>query len=288
MVKKNSQKLLLSLWSDERSGEVGSDDRLAGGRPGHSSRSDAHFAGGHSSHFGRPTYPTYPTQVLDWFLPDLTPSGRRSLVGHLERQGWLSIDKLDDQAWLRLTRAGTKALEEALPALAFSSRGGASQSSQWQLLIFHEAPRSDPNFRYLRTRLLAAKALPLSRGVYLFPTFLSKPILEECQALYQNSVVIVGVGEWRFSDERELVVDGYGLADLATAYSGVGKELGRLLASYDRAGRLNDRLKQGFFTAFDRFWEVLVQDLGLVTTYFPQVPSPQLILKDFQQVLANY
>lgn len=217
---------------------------------------------------------------LRLILPDLKPSGFRSLLNHLERQSLIFRDASGGQNQYGLTSHGMTALEAQFPVLNWSDD---RRLGTWSLITFIEAPASDKQFRYLRQFLLDQGCGQLSRGNYLFPGQLSVPMTATLNQLYIGKVLVTGIERWIFGDERLVVNRVFNLADLRNGYSGISKEVDQLLSSLNRQKSIEDKDKLAICMVFDRLADLLRHDLGLLQRYFPDVKSGSELLFRLQR-----
>lgn len=223
-----------------------------------------------------------PVEKLRPVLPDLSESGYRSLILFLEKRKLLYREKVFGSTALGITEEGRTALIKQFPAL--QSRWQAWQG-EWMVLVFLEAPKTDPNFRYLRQLLLSEKALTLSRGVYLAAGSFSNKVLIETKQLYHQSVAILSADTWLQGLERPLIVKYYDLTSIAESYSGIGSEVRLLLGLGDADKRLVKRQKADLSLSIDRFISALADDPGFTSHYFPGIPEPAHLISLFQKII---
>jgi DNA-binding transcriptional regulator PaaX len=212
----------------------------------------------------------------------MTESGYRSLLLFLERRQYLFREKIFGAVSIGITDEGRKAVLALFPALA---ERWASWNGQWMMLVFLDAPKSDPNFRYLRQALLAEKSLPLSRGVYLAADSFSDRVLTESKQLYSHSVAILSAERWLVGFERPLIVKYYDLTSRVETYSGISDEVCRLLGLIEAGKKLTDQQKTKFGLLFERYIDCLKDDPGFTSYYFPDSPGVLNLLHKAQQIL---
>ncbi len=213
-------------------------------------------------------------------LPELSNSGLRSLLYILEKRKSIAAEKIDLVTYYYLTKKGEEDLITLFPAL----KNRSNQELKWQCIVFKSAPKGDEQFRYLRSILVQSNAFVLSRGAYAQPGGFSKKILDLCHSLYLDSLFLFTVEEWQLGIERSVITRNFGLADLASSYSGVSRELMSLLAEIERGTRLSSQQKLMLFTAFDRFRELLKEDVGLLPYFFSQTKSAIELQEQFHQL----
>jgi len=218
-------------------------------------------------------------------VPALTSGGQRSLLYHLEREKIFFSQRVLGSVQYSLTEKGHRQLKASFPALDST---WDTYNGEWQCLVFQKAPESDSNFRYLRSQLIREHSIQLSRGVYCTPGMFSSKLLEVCHTLYQGSVVIFSVDSWDFGFEQSTIIKNLSLADFVDAYSGISNELDRLLLESDKTRSLNDQAKKQFFSVYDRFRDLLSDDSGIASFYYPKTPSALDILAKLQQLLVTF
>ncbi len=221
-------------------------------------------------------------QQIELLLNDLSPGGRRSLLHHLEKEGYILRENLLGQSWITITGQGKRQCKRLFPA--FSDHWQAWQG-EWELLVFLSAPKNDPQFRYLRNLLLEERAVFLSRGVYAVPGKLSEKVLAVVESLYQRAVAVFAISEWKFGSEQEIVIEQLGLTDIIEAYSGISREIRELLENCDKNVRLTNQQKLLFIPVFDRFWENVTMDTGFARYYVPNAPTAADMLSQLQKLL---
>ncbi|MBD3279487.1 MAG: hypothetical protein GF390_02120 [Candidatus Pacebacteria bacterium] len=218
---------------------------------------------------------------LKFLLPDLSKSGRRSLVAWLKKKGWLITSQSDQGLLLSLTKTGQHQLVQKWPVLQDHWQ---DWQGEWSILLCLTAPKNDPGFRYLRDQLIQLKAINLTRGVYLYPNNFPTSLLDLVAKLYAQQVVIMRVNQWQWGDEQVILQQRLSLNDLARAYSGISKELKQLLMVKNKQKDLTDQLKKRLFRVFNRLVAAMEDDLGIVNHYFPRVEAPQQLLAYLQQL----
>ncbi len=219
---------------------------------------------------------------LQELLPHLSPAGLQSSLFLLDKKDLLRIDKTQSQWKYSLSSYGQSQLEELFPAL---SANHEQWRGDWSILVFLQAPKTDANFRYLRSYLTQNKAVALTRAVYLYPGEISLRIKEELQKSYKNAVLVLKATDWLFGDDFKVIGQKAGLHDLFELYSSISKELDRLISIKENEKSFMKQEKSSFFSALNRFLGVLEIDTSLLTYYFPEVESPKKILAKLQNLL---
>jgi len=211
-----------------------------------------------------------PVLELRLVAPQLTEGGLRSTLGYLQTQQRLVLERVDGQLSASITTHGMKALEEQLPAFSPKQR---QWQGDWQAVVFLAAPAGDKHFRFLRRVLVQTSAIPLTRGVYLYPGELPAKVIFELQNSYIGSVVVVEFNQWTFGDQREVIGSALALGDLQDTYSSISKEIDSLLALETGLISFTDQQKMQFSSIFDRLFSSLQGDFGIQQAFFPQVES---------------
>jgi DNA-binding transcriptional regulator PaaX len=212
-------------------------------------------------------------------VPQLTPAGVRSLLYGLERKQLILTRRQAGEIQYGLTTMGKTLIEAEIPALAASDSTQIDQSS---VLIFLESPASDRNFRYLRQFLLNQHWVSISRGVFLYPNRPSEVVLTTVQRLYAQSVVILRVSNWLWGDERLLIGQQSALNLADELYSGISREVKRLIEDLLDQKELDDQAKIKINSVFDRLYSALSQDFTLVSPVQPNQFSGRTLLAQLQ------
>src|SRR5690606_30807833 len=96
----------------------------------------------------------------------------------LDKKELLRIDKTSSEWRYGLSSHGVSYLKSLFPALSATY---INQQPSWLLLVFLAAPKTDKNFRYLRTYLGQNQAIALTRAVYLLPRHLVGKVTPELE-----------------------------------------------------------------------------------------------------------
>ncbi len=233
----------------------------------------------------------YPTENdVVWFsfkelqglVPNLSVAGLQSALFLLDKKDLLRIDKTQTEWRYGLSSYGKSYLEELFPALYESND---KWQGDWSLLIFLEAPKTDKNFRYLRSYLTQNKAIALTRAVYLYPGLVSDKIKTDLQNSYKNAVLVLKVSKWLFGDDFKVIGQKAQLNDLFELYSSISKEIDRLISIKANEKSFTQQEKTTFFSALSRFLSVLYTDPALLRLYFPQVESAKQLLNKLQKCI---
>lgn len=219
---------------------------------------------------------------LRLLLPELKNSGFRSLLNLLKKQSLISREEKGNKTIYRLTTYGESLLEADFPLF---SNLTSDWSGQWTMIVFQAAPKSDKQFRYLRKFLIDEHCGQLARGVYLYPGDLPASISSLLLKLYVGSVLVTGISEWSFGDERSLISNIFGLSDLKSGYSGISKEIYQLLSQKNKLKGSESRDNSAVCLAFDRLISLLSTDLGLLHHYYPESKSGGSLLSQLQELL---
>jgi len=247
-MKKNTQKILLSLYSKE--GEL--KNRVK-------------------------------TNDLQMIVPELSDGGFRSLIHVLKKQNVITTQRLLGYTYVSISHHGTLLLESEFPAL---SSKWEDWDGKWSCLVFMDSPSFDKQFRYLRKLLLSEGALAISRGVYISPGGFSQVVIKECQTSYISNVLVFSVGDWKIAAESSFIIEKYGLLDVAETYSGVSNDVTRLIKSDDGEIRLTDSQKISLNLVYDRLVEVLLEDPGFCTFYFKEVENIKNIVLRLNSLIS--
>jgi len=222
------------------------------------------------------------------FLPELSASGRRSLLSLLIKQNLLergpSLQGGHGGETLLATQHAFDALEQQFPVFAFLRQ---PWQGRWTVIAFLESPQADPQFRHLRTKLLAFKAGQVKPGLYLYPGDLPTELMILLKQLYVGSVVVWDMSSWRFGDERRIVSSAFHFSDRIQALSGVSSEIDQLLGVRDPEKGLTQLKKKQLFMVFDRFQSILEEDVGILPFYYPQLPSYRHIFSHFFELYRS-
>lgn len=226
--------------------------------------------------------PSLNSKQLPLVLPDLSDSGRRSLIHWLEKSGLISSERLPFGRQLVITNLGRRSVEAIFPALLPK---WDSWQGQWSLLLFLKPPVGDKGFRFLRTQVLLDNAFALSRGTYIKPGEFSSQFKALCERLYARSVMLMRVNEIEVGSIRPIAVKEYSLDELSILYSGLSKDIDALLSNVGEQKRLSTKQKQQIYHQIERFVTVLSEDPGITKYYFPESARPQTLLEKLQKLL---
>ena len=217
--------------------------------------------------------------------PELTDGGRRSLIHVLKARGLINSEKVLGVSSVGITQHGIDAIEAEFPALL--SKWDAWQDN-WDCLVFVKSSKSDKQFRYLRSILVSEGAISITRGVYVSPISFSERVVRECKEIYRDYILMFSVGIWKIASLRSLVIEKYGLIDIAESYSGISRDVSRLLETVDIKHIAMHRNTIDINLVFDRLIDVLSEDPGFCKHYFDQVPRVKNILSDLSSMVSGY
>lgn len=223
-----------------------------------------------------------PLEYVNHILPDLTVEGRRSLMYLLEKKNLTYTVKVNNQTWLASSDTANEAIRRLFPSLQTEN----DQQVVWNVCIFKTPPKGDPQFRYLRKKLLSTNAYSLSRGVYIWHGKTSTTLLHLFETMYLGSIVVLTVDQWLFGFDNPIVLDHFELKSTVDAYSSISRECDLLLSNFDVKKRLNGKNKLDIIKIYTRWFDSFSADSGLVGHYFPQVLSGLAILQKIQQLVS--
>lgn len=213
--------------------------------------------------------------------PDMTRGGLQSVLQYLQGRRRILLERFRGTQAVTITAHGMRALEAEIPAFSPARR---QWKREWQGVFFLKAPAQDAHFRFLRRVLLEAGALPLARGMFIFPGALPERVLFELRNAYEGAVTVVTFRDWIFGDEKEIIGSLLSLSDLASTYSSISKEIDTLLASDTAINSFNHPQKLLFSSVFNRLFSALQTDTGLQKHYFPQVEGGVELLFSLQHI----
>lgn len=236
-----------------------------------------------SLYYKQPPVPQIAEQVMYSLFPSLTQSGQRSLLHHLEKEGYVRAHQIEANRFFSITEAGRSAVVAHFPV--FSQEMDTWQG-EWSILLFLKSSSSDPQFRNLRRILLKEHSYQIKRGVYVTPAKFSTNTLSLCETLYRNSVVIGTVSSWDFGFELQSVFKDLALFDINQVYSGISGEVNSLLRLFLQNKTPSEIEKKQLISVFYRYSDNLSQDPGFLRYYFPKLIDPYVLLGRFQQLFS--
>lgn len=210
------------------------------------------------------------SRELAILVPNLTEGGLLSTLSYLQQRQRVVLERVAGRLMVSITTHGMRVLEERVPAFSPARR---QWDGRWQALLFLTAPKTDPQFRALRRVLLAVHAVPLTRGVFLYPGVLPEKVIFMLQKQYEAAVIVAEWSEWTFGDEQQTIGSILRINDLAHSYSSVSRDIDTLLKKHSSKIGLNNQSKLALFSVFDRLYAILQDDHGLGRYYFPQVEN---------------
>lgn len=224
-----------------------------------------------------------PLSSLELICPDLTNSGRLSLVKLLEKRGWvLLLNQPDKQKTISLTSLGRAALEREIPLLLPKN---SDELKRWTGVLFCQSSKRDPEFRNLRRLIINNGGLALSRGMYLFAGGLPVKLQNVVSSLYEQQISIFTIDEWIFGKDPALLFDKSGLARIVDLYSSVSKEADELLSISDNNKSLNNKRKKQIESLIQRLYDNSLEDCALVQRFYPDMFPIGVVLEKVQKLL---
>lgn len=223
-------------------------------------------------------------ESLKFLVPELTKEGFRSLVYLLEKKELLQSVVLEGTIYFISTDKAQQMIKAQFPALETLNE---EVSLDWTVIVFSEPPKGDAQFRYLRTKVIQEGGMALARGVYVLATKLSAQFKQTIESLYRDNVYMFSIGKWYFGAENPIIMKHFHISDTLNSYSSISKEVGELLVIFEAKKRLTNNAKEAFCNIYVRWFEILSEDRGLASRYFPQHVSGVQILRQFQQILQS-
>ena len=226
-----------------------------------------------------------PIESLELASPELTTSGRASLLRLLEKRGWvLSLNQPNKSALLSLTSLGKAALEREIPVLF---RKNSKDTEIWTAILFCVSSKSDPQFRNLRRLILANGGVALSRGMYIFSGDIPMKLQSTVSSLYSQQVSIFTISEWIFGKDPSLLFDKSGLARVIDIYSSISKEVDELLSILYSEKGLNNKRKLQISTVLERMYRNVLEDSPMVHRFYPDTVPMVTILQKIQRLIIT-
>ncbi len=212
----------------------------------------------------------FPLDVVSRVVPDLSESGFRSLVVLMEKRKLIFRERTRGITSIGISEQGKRTLIATFPAL---DSKWSSWEGDWSMLIFLEAPAGDPHFRYLRSVLISAQSMVVSRGVYAIAGAFPRAILHELETLYSGNTLLVSGESTQMGFNRPLINTYYDLGVIVDLYSGIGNEIDSLLEKYNAKIVSIDQYKISISTIMDRIISCLSTDPGFIHYYYPGLPG---------------
>jgi hypothetical protein len=222
---------------------------------------------------------------LGYLWPELSPSGRRSLVSLLVKKRIIepTLDMEDpNKAYFHLTEFGKR---EA--ARIYGGILGTSLSETPYCLLLLEAPDHDPNFLLLKKRIAQFGAIPANSKAYLFLSKPTEELLSLLEKKYFYQTAVFQIGEWRGGDLKQLIQKNSASKDALYSLSGISRQVGELIHMEIPYFIANHQSYFDIFSAYDRFFSLL-----LPFRFLPS-PDPGLslsskdLLSRFQKILPR-
>lgn len=239
-----------------------------------------------SMYFENITMPRYVSyQAISLLVPELTKEGLRSLIHLLEKKELIHTTKIKGTSYYSLTDQARKALKTQFQALTTNSEISVNL---WKVIIFKTAPKGDPQFRYLRSKILHSGGVALSRGSFIFTTDLSRQLLHTLETLYNKNIYMFSVGEWYLGTQNPIISEQFHISDLINTYSSISREIDDLLIKFEAKKGLIGSLKNDFSSIYQRWFDTFSEDKGLMSVHFPHETSGVDVLKKLQHILLQY
>lgn len=125
----------------------------------------------------------------------------------------------------------------------------------------------------------------MARGVYLFPLGVSPSLRNQIEKLYRNNVVLMRVSEIESGFDWQTITESSELWDVASVYSGISKDVSRLLSQNLTHKSMLDSQKKQISLLINQFILNLKNDTGLHTTSLPEKESPLFLLSQLQKLI---
>lgn len=215
---------------------------------------------------------------LSLALSEISLSGLRSLLYGLVKKQLISKQHRGTTSAYCLTSLGRDWCRQSFPALM-------SQTLAMTILISRKAPITDRGFHYLRQSCLRGGGLMMARGVYLFPLGVSPSLRNQIEKLYRNNVVLMRVSEIESGFDWQTITESSELWDVASVYSGISKDVSRLLSQNLTHKSMLDSQKKQISLLINQFILNLKNDTGLHTTSLPEKESPLFLLSQLQKLI---
>lgn len=206
-------------------------------------------------------------QDVKKLLSNLSDAGLKSLLFLLDKKQVILTEKIKDEQHVCITSNGKRMLEAQFPSILGLNE---EWNGNWTQIVFLKPPNSDKNFRYLRKKLLSLNYIAISRGVFMHAGKLSQQLIELCDQLYKNSVLILSINKWEFGDELSIMGFKSVLSDVKDSYSSISREVDQLIDKINTQKGLTDSIQVEIYSVFNRYYKILTSDLGLINYYFPQ------------------
>jgi hypothetical protein len=222
----------------------------------------------------------FSTVALQQLVPELSQSGCRSLLTHLQTKGLIAAGRLGDTRGWYLLEAGRAALSEHFPLFK-------DLPDIWWIVICRTPPEGDREFRFLRQQLLGHYALPLSRGVYALWGEIPPSITELLRSSYSRSVFVASLNDVSYGDFRFECEEYFHTSDVLRAYSSVSSQAARLISEISSKNRLTEGQKKEIVNIYWQWYSAVESDPGNSSRLFTQAVSGRVALGQWQQLFGR-
>lgn len=216
------------------------------------------------------------------FFQDMKPGSLRALISLLVNKKLVRREHSESGNLYSLTSLGLSLLFSHFPALKPSNG-----YLEWTVVMFANPPAYDKQFRYLRSRLVQANFLPLTRGIYISAVSLPTDLEHLFLSNYLNSVLVGQVSNWVFGDVWSTIEATNALSDTQKIYSGISKELSELLSAKQHSSSLSSQQKQHISSVFDRLLEILSTDSGIALPGSGKGTKPADLISSIQALIFD-
>lgn len=213
-------------------------------------------------------------------VPELSSSGKRSLISYLKKNQYLLEYQINNTKFLSLSKKAYREISVEMPFILRTEWQG-----EWMMMIFNKAPLFDKNFRNLHKQLIKIQARLLQRSVYLYPAPLPDLFLDNLRNDYQNNLFLFTIQQVDESFNENFYFDQKEIQDLLNIYSGISKELNDLLASIKLQNRGINSIKKVLVSCYERLTEYALKENGVIKYYFPTVQSSEELFKKWFECL---
>jgi hypothetical protein len=196
---------------------------------------------------------------LEFLWPDLSPSGKRSLIAYLIKKKYLYASSDKTNVSFQITEYGKQVIAHYYQPIFSTS---TSQQLGESCLILRSAPSFDQQFLRLKRQLLSNGAVQLSKTAFLLLQQ-SEKITTLCRERYFSSVIIFSIGKWFVGDHDQLLRESFSFPDLFQSLSGISREINGLTQKETSFSLSNHQSKLNIFSVFDRLFSVLQRLRGI-------------------------
>jgi hypothetical protein len=214
---------------------------------------------------------------LFYLWKELSAGGMRSLIHHLQGQKLIQGVTVKGERGFQITQIGKQVI-----AFHYRLQDTANlDKEKQQLLILLSPPSSDPQFRFLLSRVKIS-GLMIKKGVYLLP-LVTPDLTSLCKEKYYNSVLLTTIEQWRIGDPSLLGQTDLFLQSITDSLSGISTELNQVIGESNPYSLLNHQQKIVIFSAFDRL--LLIFDQMISSPFVPLslFTSGKIVLESLQQ-----